>query len=105
MATYYEFALNASPHVDYVNTREDMHYLAWQIGRNENQNKAMWLVAAVTGSPVSENIAFPPHTTGTLTSDVTSYGYTRCLFPSKSITEVVELFDTEVLLILSTQEA
>lgn len=106
MATYYEFPLNQSPNPEYVNTTSGAHYLAWQLGRDTRRNLGIWIIEAVTDSPVPLNTVIPIYVgTGTLTDDVQRYGYVRSLLPQISITQLLSMFNRDVIFMRSGAEA
>jgi hypothetical protein len=93
----YETDLMWSPNETYINSSQNIHYLAWQIGRDNIRGKALWLIEPVRTSPIDLNSLLPINTVvGTLLDDVLRYGHRRSAETQNSINQLVASFEAEV---------
>lgn len=93
--TTYELDLGWEPDQDYINSQQGMHYLAWRIGVNENNNTGIWIIEPVIDDPEPlENLLPVAIVERPLTTDTQTTGHARTFMTESTISEVQAEFSS-----------
>ena len=98
--TVYEVDLDWVPDIDYINSPQGIHYLAWKIGIDEKRQKALWFIEAVRTSPEPLSNLLPlVYSSYEFVDDTSKFGFRRAAETKENVNSLQERFLAEVDLV------